>query len=297
VNLLKSPLRRTSAVLAGALIGLTGAFAFAGTASAHTTDLQGTAACTDTGWKVDWVLNTHKAPKAGEIDVVEENPSGSDLTEFVVGHAVAQNGSVSETQTFGKDVSEVALKVTVVWKDGYKIDQGGEYGHPFRSTSSTTVKAPEGCQYPSPSPSPSPSESTPPIPTPGDAKPILEQTCDTITIGLDNPSDGVEVKIDYKTSKGETRTTTVKPGEKKAEKFSAKPGFTVTVTLSAKGEDSETVTIPYTQPDNCSGGGGGGGLPVTGAAAGTIAGGAALLLILGGVLFVVSRRRKVKFTA
>ena len=88
----------------------------------------------------------------------------------------------------------------------------------------------------------------------------------------------------------------IKPGEKKSEKFSAVPGFTVTVTPTGfDGHGPET--IAYQKPADCDTSGSGGGLPVTGAAAGTIAGGAGLLLALGAVMFVVSRRRKVKFTA
>ena len=110
-----------------------------------------------------------------------------------------------------------------------------------------------------------------------------------------NPT--VEVKVTLTTSKGETRTLVVKPNEQKVEKFSATPGFVLTVKDEASGE---SVKLPYTQPEDCSAGGGGGEepeLPLTGAAAGGIAGGAALLLGAGGVLFLMARRRKVKFTA
>jgi LPXTG-motif cell wall-anchored protein len=98
-------------------------------------------------------------------------------------------------------------------------------------------------------------------------------------------------------SKGEKRTLTVKPGEKKSEKFSATPGFTLTITAEGV-EGSET--IEYERPEDCDSSGGGAGepeLPLTGAAAGGIAGGAALLLAAGAFLFVMARRRKVKFTA
>jgi LPXTG-motif cell wall-anchored protein len=119
--------------------------------------------------------------------------------------------------------------------------------------------------------------------------------CDTLTFGLDNPADGEEVKLTLTTSKGETRKLVVKPGEQKVEKFSATPGFVLTVKDDASGE---SVQLPYTQPADCAPGGGAGEpeLPLTGAAAGGIAGGAALLLGAGGVLFFMARRRKVKFT-
>ena len=119
--------------------------------------------------------------------------------------------------------------------------------------------------------------------------------CTTLTIGLDNPANGVTIKLHFKTSKGEERDTVINPGEKKTEKFSATPGFTVTV--SAPDLDDATETIAYEKPADCSTTGGGGGLPVTGAAAGSIAGGAAALLAVGGIVFYMARRRRIKFTA
>jgi LPXTG-motif cell wall-anchored protein len=121
--------------------------------------------------------------------------------------------------------------------------------------------------------------------------------CTTLTIGLDNPANGVDITLHFKTSKGEKRTTLISKGQKKTEKFSATPGFTITVSADGIDNGGSSETIAYKKPAGCSGNGSGGGLPVTGAAAGTIAGGAALLLIVGGVLFVMARRRKVKFTA
>jgi LPXTG-motif cell wall-anchored protein len=120
-----------------------------------------------------------------------------------------------------------------------------------------------------------------------------------MTIGLDNPADGVKFTLDFATSKGEERTLVVNPGEKKSETFSAAPGFSVKLTYTAtvEGETfSDTTTLKYEQPEDCDGGNGGG-LPVTGAAAGGLAGGAGALLAVGAGLFFMARRRKVNFTA
>jgi len=56
VNLLKSPLRRTTAVLAGAFIGLVGAAAAAAPASAHAPVVSGNTTCADKdgNWTIDW---------------------------------------------------------------------------------------------------------------------------------------------------------------------------------------------------------------------------------------------------
>jgi hypothetical protein len=314
VNLLKTPLRRTAAAVVGTLIGLSGAFAFAGPASAHTPTLKGNSSCTDTGWKVDWVLTTKDTfGKVGTLHNVHSS-GGSALTVFKDNATVQPDGGLTETQQFTKNDDHADLTFKITWTDGAKAD-----AKPW-----PPVKAPYHCNYPtpshspSPSPSPSPSHSpsaspspsastAKPTPTPtetptlppaaGNAKPIFNEDCTTITLGLDNPANGVEITLKFKTSKGEERTDIIKPGEAKSEKFSAVPGFTVDLTFSAKNENTDTLTVPYTKPAGCNANGNGGGLPVTGAAAGTIAGGAALLLIVGGVLFVMARRRKVKFTA
>ena len=312
MNLLKSPLRRTTAALAGAFIGLAGAVVFAAPASAHHQDhpeLTGETSCLeDGGWKVDWTLASNHAPIDGKIVKVEETPGGTDLKNIVKDAQVPSDGTITDSQTFGKDVAEVTLSVKIVWvfEKSDKADAAAA-SLPTKSPDSkpgddnggwkpgdknvivakveATVKAPEDCEQPGE------------MPMPGDAKPIFEVTCDTMTIGLDNPADSIELTLRFKTSKGEERVLVIKPGEKKAATFSATPGFTVKLTVEAEGM-KDSVTIPFVQPEGCAAtGGAGGGLPVTGAAAGSIAGGAAVLLIAGGTMFFLARRRKVKFTA
>ena len=289
MNLLKSRFRRTTAVVAGAVLGLAGAVALVSPASAHYTELTGKTACLENGgWKVDWTLTPKDAGKDGKITKVEETPANIAFGTFVVGTVVPQNDAITDTQSFDKAVATVHLSVEVTWD--YRQDNlaskkkhDGGNNDVIKKSISADVDAPKDCPQPPP--------------TVGEPTPLLEQDCTTMTIGLDNPKDGTEVTLKFKTSKGEERTTVIQPGEKKSEKFSAVPGFTVTVTPTGiKGAGPET--IAYQKPANCSSGsGGGGGLPVTGAAASTIAGGAALLLVIGGVLFFMSRRRKVKFTA
>jgi LPXTG-motif cell wall-anchored protein len=313
VNLLKSPLRRTTAALAGAFIGLAGAVAFAAPASAHYTELSGKTSCLENGgWTVDWTLTPKKAPIDGKIVKVEETAGGTALANIVEGAKVPTGGTITDSQSFGKDVAEVTLKVKVIWVYGkpsappdlaaLKLPTKGDESHPdgdkpkvISYTIEQTVKAPEDCNQP-------PAEQ---------ASQILEQDCDSMTIGLHNPENGEKVVLFLKASTGEERVLVVKPGKDETTTFEGvKPGFTVTVHVKGvKGSE----TVPYTQPKDCNTGGntggnaggsagggeenGGGGLPVTGAAAGSIAGGAAALLIAGGTMFVLARRRKVKFTA
>ncbi|HWS32213.1 MAG TPA: LPXTG cell wall anchor domain-containing protein [Actinoplanes sp.] len=176
---------------------------------------------------------------------------------------------------------------------------------PSVSSPAPSSPAPSSPAPSSPAPSsPAPSTSTPPAGIPEDvpAEPIFSQTCDTITIGVDNTNNKTPFTIDYKTSKGEERNLVVEPGKTGSETFSANDGFTVDVTFTVEYEGktyTESATIPFEQGEDCTGGGGGGDgeLPLTGAAAGGIAGGAAALLAIGGGLFFMARRRKVKFTA
>ncbi len=302
---LKSSLRRTAVLTAGALIGLSGAFALAGPASAHHSSVSGSAECdTKTGdWLVTWKTNADAGPHAKTYrwTKVDLMPAGTKIDNPKI--AVTEPGAYPLTDkqelTGVQRVpgTEKAAKLTVraEW-DNEKTDDDDR---------SHTVTFEGECQKtPTDDPStPTDNPSTPPaIPgdLPGAPTPILEADCDTMTIGLDNPVDGLKITLKFKTSKGEQRTLVIRAGEKKTAKFSATPGFKINVTFSAvvDGKNfSQTTTVEYEQPDDCDGSGGGGGLAVTGAAAGSIAGGAGALLAVGAGLFVMARRRKVKFTA
>jgi hypothetical protein len=349
VNLPKSPLRRTATLAAGALLGLSGAFAITSPALAHHAEVEGTAKCADNGgWVVDWKV-TGIGARAGQpfrLTQADLTPAGTTVTNIKVtpDTEVDENGNVvnpyngSEpifgVQTIPND--STATEATLTVKSLFDNNHGDQ------DSKSDTVALPADCKKDTPPPaeeppaeeppaeeppaeeppaeqppaeeppasaSPSVSPSTPAepeipteeIPVDADIKEIFEVTCDTITIGLDNPADSLPIKLDYKTSKGEERSVTINPGEAKSEKFSASEGFNVDVTITVEAETetySETVNVPWEKPagEDCEGGNGGG-LPVTGAAAGGVAGGAALLLAVGGALFFMARRRKVKFTA
>ncbi|NMO52600.1 hypothetical protein HH310_15530 [Actinoplanes sp. TBRC 11911] len=334
MNLLKTKLGRTSAVIAGSIIGLAGVAVFASPASAHAPTVKGESSCVaDSGeWTATWHIgNDYNNPAHASSITVTEYKKGTALdtktVEIPADTVFKPNSSnnideqvMAETKVTNKDVTKVEIKVVLLWEDGYTND--GKYGH-GKPVTATTRKGdackpnptPSDSQSASPSPSasesssatpsetastPSDTPTTPDIPVaPSDVTPILVQDCTTMTLGLKNPADSIPLKLDYDTSKGEHRTLTVKPGAEGSEKFSAVPGFWVKLTLTAtiNGEtQSDFVKVDYQKPANCDNGEGGG-LPVTGAAAGGIAGGAAVLLAAGGVLFVMARRRKVKFTA
>ena len=345
MNLLKTPLRRVTAVAAGSILGLAGAAAFvAAPASAHFPSVSGSSACaTDGTWNIDWKFGNDFRTDA-KVAKIEIAPGDVKVEGDIVadGTIIPANSSdhadkqvTGQSKGIALSTDSVTVSVYLYWmKDGYTnfkpavatVNKPAECVKPTDSpspTPTTESPSPTPSDTVSPSTTPSdttspsttpsdttspsttPSETTSPTPTPsttttvppaipGEPTPIVEMDCTSISLGLDNPANGVPITLTFKTSKGESRTTTWQPGDKKVEKFSAKPGFTITI--SSPGV-TETETVAYEQPDNCDNNGGGGGLPVTGAAAGGIAGGAALLLAAGGFLFFMARRRKVKFTA
>lgn len=293
---LKFPLRRTAVLAAGALIGLSGAFALAGPASAHHNFVKGKATCVAGEWVVDWEVQAVGTTPKYKWTKVALTPSDTTIDNAdlaVNGKELDNNKVLTGKQHVPATKTGSSLTVAAEWPSG-KAEATGEVT--FEGECKTTASTPPS------TPASTPPSTPPAIPSdlPGEPEPIYEADCDTLTIGLDNPVDGVKFTLKFKTSKGEQRTLVIKPGEKKSETFSATEGFEVDVTFTAtvEGKDySETTTVGYVQPDDCDSSGDGGGLPLTGAAAGSIAGGAGALLAVGAGLFFMARRRKVKFTA
>jgi len=331
VNLLRTKLRRTTAVLAGTVLGLAGVAALASPASAHSPVVAHSESCvaSDGSWSIDWKVGndfwsdatvreitataTTKNGSTANVKVTGPVTEGKPIPAYSAGNAET---SVSGTTTIkDADVVSVKLKTILFWPvDGYSNDGNGRNRAPDYTTVDKPTKKCEAAPPTTPTTSPTtpPTEATPtptptetptlPVPTdvPNVFTPILEEDCTTMTIGADNPADGITWKFDLKTSKGEERSFTLKPGEKHTEKFSATKGFSIKITISVtvNGKTySDFDTVKYETPPNCTGGQGGGGLPVTGTPTAAIAGGAAAILALGAGLFLLARRRKVKFTA
>jgi hypothetical protein len=308
VNLLNSKFRRTTALVAGSFLGLVGVVALSAPASAHAPRVDATTECSDGGWTVHWTAqndyNQDATVSGVELDGI---PVEGGIGDIKIGKSV--KASFAETLKGDSLLKPQQDKATLVVKlhwDGWgdntaskTIDRPADCptASPSASTSTSAI--------PSDSASPSPSETTPtlPVPTPSSSTEVglpsldIAEDCTTMTFTVDNPKNGIEFALNFKSSKGEERNDTFKPGDKKSEKFSATEGFNVVLTVTVDGEKQTPDTFTYKKPADCDTSGNGGGLPVTGAAAGGIAGGAAALLAAGIVLFVMARRRKVKFTA
>ena len=333
MKLFKSPVRRSAAIVAGALAGLAGAVAIAAPASAHHPTVVPKSACVnpDGTWQVTWAVANSESDITATLDSVEFGPAGrSTLTGIDTASILPRSGDgpLIGVQTLNEHVQLATLTVQAHW-----IRLDADNGEPYDIVQVDTgrrVRPQKECEPESPSPSPSiptpspsapePSESAPapepsasesnpptePTPTPTESAPaeaqwIYDQTCDTLTVGVDVPADWDDLTVTFTPSTGEAKTVTAPAGKETTVDFPASTGLKVVA--SAKGFEDETATITYKQPADCDTGGNGGGdddggtLPLTGAAAGSIAGGAAVLLALGGLLFFMARRRKVKFTA
>jgi hypothetical protein len=326
VNLLKTKLGRTSAVIAGSIIGLAGVAVFASPASAHAPIVSGDTSCIKDGAKtydVTWHIGNdyqHTTQDGREVTgavdsikfykVTDEHLSDPLGTAEVsldgaapgtdVPFSGQDEGKLVATSKVSTDLDKVKIAVILKWSDGYINDGKNGHGDPVTAS----VDKPDYCTPPTTPTTPPttpptttpPTESAPTIPAP-----TASFDCTTETINFDNSKGSVPVTLELKTTKGEVRTVKVGAGDKaKPEVFSGKAGFSVHATTEwtdTNGKPkSDFADFDYKQPAGCDNGEGGG-LPVTGAAAGGIAGGAAVLLVAGGVLFMMARRRKVKFTA
>ncbi len=332
----KSPLKRTSAVFAGALLGLTGVAVLATPASAHHTTITPGSPCVleDESWQVTWTVQNSEIRAAKVTGVTFDE--GSKLTGIDGAELPENKGSIEGIQVLPKDAATAKLTVTAFWDypegsvDVTRTNVGeavkptklcapakppvdeetpgdeetptDEESTPVDNPSAPVDEPSSPAEEPS-TPAEEPSAPTAPV-TPEPAEEpefVYEADCDTVVVGVTVPSDWDEdIEVTFTTNKGGKETVTGVKGETTTVEFPAEEGLTVTAT--PKGYEDEAATIEYEQPADCDTAGEGAGegdeeLPLTGAAAGGIATGAVVLLGAGIALFVVARRRKVKFTA
>jgi hypothetical protein len=332
VNLFTTKLRRGATVVGGTFLGLGIVAAMAGPALACDTKVRASSECgTDGGWiaKFKVANDWDKAGAHIQSVMVNDQVVTDAIGDIKAGaEAPAATGRHDYTWLTGTldqkaETESVKLTVTLTWDGTDIVDSSSDVANkpetactPTTPPTTTKPATPPTTTTPATPPTttttPTPTETTPtdtptvPLPTPSEStEPVLpneifDVTCDSMTIGLDNTKGEIEYKLSFNPSTGENKSLDIKAGEKKSVTFEGiDKGFTVKLSIVAvfEGQTSpaETATIPFEQPEDCSGQGGG--LPVTGAAAGGIAGGAAVLLAAGGALFYMARRRKVTFTA
>ncbi|WP_250027312.1 cell wall anchor protein [Paractinoplanes maris] len=238
MNLLKSKLRRATAVVAGTLIGFAGVAFFAAPASAHSSDVKGTPWCdTATGeWVVDWEVNTDNGNERGAENyrflLVESKPTPvegivhtPDDADPAFPHK--SNEPLKGVQRVPGDTRFAKLEVQVKWSDEWI-----EYEHrkgfvKFRGTCSK--------------------EETP------TAEPdaSLASTCDGVTVTLTNGEDAkADAEFTVKGSKGFEKTVTVKAGDKPAT-LDIPAENAAKVVVTEKSSDKPILEGKWEKPADC----------------------------------------------
>ena len=295
MNLLKSPLRRSAVVVAGAFVGLVGAVAIAAPASAHHPTVTPESACVnpDGTWQVTWSVSNSEDDLTATLTSVKSEPADRSTITNIVDNAILPvqgDGPLIGVQTLNKFVLVARLTVTAHWDRNGGIDKEafGWIGRPREKCTSPSPSPSESFPTPEPSesfPTPEPSESFPtpepsnsfpnppssPMPSPSETAPteaqwVYAESCDTLTVGVDVPADWDALTVTFTPSTGAAKTVTAPPGEETVVDFPASTGLTVVA--SAKGYEDEAATITYKKPADCEGAGSGGSIPVTGSPAG-----------------------------
>ena len=235
MNLLKSKLRRTTAVVAGSIIGLAGVAFFASPAAAHHSEVQGTATCdTATGeWVVDWTVQTYAdgAAKNYRFVRVESTPAGSpvdgiahtpDDADPVFPH---KDGEPLEgTQRVPGDARQATLTVQVKWDNDFT-----EY-----DPKTGTVDFQGTCSKEGPKPQAS-----------------LASTCDGVTVTLSNSKDAkVDAEFTVAGAEGFTKDVTVKAGAEPV-KVDVPAKNAAKIVVTEKNSDKPVLEGKWEKPEDC----------------------------------------------
>ncbi|WP_027658858.1 hypothetical protein [Salinispora fenicalii] len=251
MNRLHALFRRASAVAAGTLLGLTGVAILASPASAHHSNVTGTAKCdAATGeWVVTWNIKSASTPKKVKkfklAEVVAKTYVGRKATEVTIPDLTVTDGdkyphsvkkTLTATQRVSGDVTKASLAVRVEWDNGFAEDRL----RPVKVKFCGTCKAPTPTPTPSasepPTPTPTPSTSEPPTPTPGAPKPTasIQADCEGIAhVALNNADDATApAKFTVEANLGAF-----------TEKVGLKPGESTTVAVPAEHATDIKVTV------------------------------------------------------
>jgi len=244
VNLLKSKLRRTTAVVAGAILGLGGVAFLASPASAHHSVVQGTPTCdTATGdWVVQWEVNAiggkynGKDSTAFRLNFAEATPTAlaapdathnlvvttDDKFPFPTGTVLKAEQRVASTET------TATLKVKTAWDNGFTKTDPDSGTVTFEGTCAKTPPA-----------SPKPEAH-------------LGFSCENAIVTLTNGPDATkDADFTVKGSNGFVKNVTVAAGAKPATvEIPAKDAESIKVYEKNSG-DKALLTGKYEQPKDC----------------------------------------------
>ncbi|MEV4352155.1 cell wall anchor protein [Actinoplanes sp. NPDC049596] len=251
MNLLKSKLRRATAVAAGSLIGLAGVAFFASPASAHYSAVKGKAYCdTATGeYIVNWTVKTDngRTPKSENYRFINVQQTPADRPVDGIAHTPDDNDPVFPyesnkplrgVQKVPGTATSASLTVQVKWSDDWI-----QY-----EPSTGTVELDGKC-------------STPATPKPEAA---LVSNCDGVAVTLTNGKDAkADAVFTIKGSDGYTKDVTVKPqGEPVKVDIPGKSAGEIVVTekstkepvLKGAWQKPEDCTAPEQPADDFTGG-------------------------------------------
>jgi LPXTG-motif cell wall-anchored protein len=305
VKLSVKKLRRSTTVIGGTFLGLGIAAAMATPALACHPDIQPVTSCvnSDGSWVVQWKITPSDGPNVpGHVSQVVAKPAGT-LTG-IHGDDGDTPGSpfpAEGTQTLSKNVNVAKITVTGVFQTANRTITDTETGKAHKPTDKCT---PTDTDTPPTDTDTPPTDQTPPVVPTKDVDFVSNDTCTTLTVGIEVPKTNKDSETaTFTPSTGESKTVTAKPGETKTVDFPASKNLSVKGSVaSAPDKDS---TIKYAAPKDCTSSSSPaatpsttpGALAITGSSSTPIAAGAVALVLVGGGAFFVARRRKMKFTA
>jgi hypothetical protein len=268
--------RRILAVAASVSIGIVGALALASPASAHHTNITGTAECPgpDGTWVVTWTVTSwatsyHNATQY-KITSLQTTPAETEISGIPLNTWRDMDQAFVGEQVLPAEADTAQIEVSAKWNNNVG-----------KTNTSPTVHKPEPCEEERPSP----------------VTVDHESTCDELLVTVDNSAGDKTVDVLITTTAGHEEKSDVDAGHSWTISFTPTDEFTYGVAI-----DGEPLAQGgWTEPEDCDepegGGGGDEELPVTGAQSALIAGGALLLLTAGGAMYVMARRRRITFTA
>lgn len=214
--------RRGLAAIAGAVIGLTGALALSSPASAHHSEVSGSAYCdTTTGnWIVDWTVKTYapRGVKNYRLTYVKSEPTPVEGISVTEGrrnypHKVSEPLTGRQIIPGNTRARQATLTVQAQWDNGFQEFQ----------KRTGKVKLGGKCKQHVPPTEPAPE------PDPDPASAYSTSTCEALEVFVENPETGRPVTAVVVTNTEEGQQLELEPGTSGSVSFPASEGLTYQV--------------------------------------------------------------------